>query len=277
MNIERIEYSRRDTTHRKASFMRDGQLTILDEFKPGSRSWVRQSMSLRIAESTKDRSLAARIIRERHYLAQWPVPPNTKMMSYLVSMRGLQSMESAGLVTIALLAGNCHAVTALRESGLEIHPCSVLTLVRMYRCDDMNHITAPDFTPEMLRRVVKGSPHPKSCPAHQSQQNGPCNCSPTVSLMEEWCRRKLNEKLYAIPRVLMTYADPANGHDGYTYASAGATFCGPGKNGKWCYLWALDDECKAGLVAYGEQVKARLITEGWSFIRNQFPVAPTLQ
>lgn len=211
------DLSREDTTWIKAAYL--AQLPL--DARPGSRAWIRQSLRLRVAESTSDRRLVADVVRRRHYLQRWPVPPKTLILSYLADLAGVEAgpAGAAGMVMIASLAGRYHALKAL-----DVHPCSALTLVRNYRADDMGPETAPDFMPQILRRVVKG-----------------CARSGLRPLAEEWTTRKCRaDGLYAAPRLLLTYADPSVGHDGGLYRGAGARYLGAGVGGRMLFAWSLD-------------------------------------
>lgn len=211
------DLSRRDTALLKASYL--AQLPL--DARPGSRAWVRQSLRLRVAESARDRALYSRIVRERHYLGRWPVPPQTLLLSYLADLAGVEAgpAGAAGMVMVALLAGQYHVLKAL-----DVHPCSALTMVRSWRADDLQPEVAPDLMPQVLRRVVGG-----------------CRRSGLRPLGEEWTARKCREGgLWAVPRLLVTYADPGVGHDGGLYRGAGARFCGPGSQGRLLFAWALD-------------------------------------
>lgn len=210
------DLSREDTTRIKASYL--AQLPL--DARPGSRAWVRQSLRLRVAESTPDRRLVADVVRRRHYLQRWPVPPKTLILSYLATLAGVEAgpAGTGGMVMIALLAGQYHALKAL-----DVHPCSALQLVRNYRADDMGPDVAPDFMPQILRRVVSG-----------------CRRSGLRPLAEEWTTRKCRaDGLYAAPRLLLTYADPGVGHDGGLYRGAGARYLGAGAQGRLLFGWPL--------------------------------------
>lgn len=119
-----IDYSREDTTHRKVAYL--AQLPL--GAQPGSRAWVRQSLRLRVAETTRDRTAVAQIVRHSHYLRRWPVPPKTLILSYLADLGA--GVGPAAVAMVALLAAQCHAARAL-----DVHPCSVLTLVRNWRAE----------------------------------------------------------------------------------------------------------------------------------------------
>jgi hypothetical protein len=217
-----VDVSRRDTTRAKA-YALVGQLPL--GIEPGRRGWVHRMMSLRIAESRRDRHAAAHIIRRCHYLARWPCPARTLMLSYLAD---LGTPHVAGLATVALLPGQFHVARALAVKQYE-----TLSLVRVWRADDLSPDLAPNFTATMLRRVIR-------------------------RLRSDWCKLKLREGgLRAPPRLLITYADPTLGHDGALYASAGATFCGHGKRGKFLFAWALVEELGEPLHAFGRQVAER--------------------
>jgi hypothetical protein len=118
--------------------------------------------------------------------------------------------------------------------ALSVHPCEVLTLVRLWRADDLGPDVAPDMTPEILRRLVKG-----------------CRRSQLPALADIWRATKLRPGgLRAVPRLLMTYADPSVGHDGATYLAAGASALGPGPSGKLAFCWALDPDLKLPLRSW---------------------------
>ena len=210
------DLSRRETALQRTAYL--AQLPL--EARPGSRAWVRQALRLRVAERTADRALVADVVRRRHYLGRWPAPPRTLILSYLADLAGVEAgaAGAAGMVMIALLAGQYHALKAL-----DVHPCSALTLVRSWRACDLGPDTAPDFMPQVLRRVVGG-----------------CRRSGLRPLAEEWQARKCREGgLYAVPRLLLTYADPALGHDGGLYRGAGARYLGPGAQGRLLFGWPL--------------------------------------
>lgn len=162
------------------------------------------------------------------YLGRWPVPPRTLILSYLADLAGVEAgpAGAAAVVMVALLAGQFHALKAL-----EVHPCSALTMVRSWRACDLGPGVAPDFMPQVLRRVVGG-----------------CRRSGLRPLAEEWSARKCRaDGLYAVPRLLLTYADPALGHDGGLYRGAGGRFLGPGAGGRLLFGWALDEALAAPL------------------------------
>lgn len=228
------DLSRRDTTLVKSRYLE--QLPVGAVI--GSRAWVRSTLRLRIAESRADRHLVADIVRHRHCHGAWPCPPRTLILSYVAGLDGVEGSAGAGgLVMVALLPGQYHVTRALGLGQLE-----VLTLVRMWRADDLVPAIAPDFTPEMLRRVVRGER----------------NRGPLRGVREEWIARKCRVNgLRAAPRLLATYADPARGHDGATYTAAGATFCGRSSGGKFMFAWALDPALRPQLVELGRAVEER--------------------
>ncbi len=220
-----VAVSRRDTTLIKSRAL--GQLPL--GFEPGRRRWVHSALHLRVAESAHDRKLAADIVRRRHYAARWPCRPRTLILSYLAD---LGNGEAAAMVMIALLPGQYHVTRALGLRQFE-----VLTMVRSWRADDLGPGVAPDFMPEVVRRVVK-------------------------RVRADWCARKLRPGgLRAEPRLLATYADPAFGHDGGLYSGARATYCGPSASGKLLFAWGLDDEVRGRLTELGAAVTERLARE----------------
>ena len=207
-----IDTSRVNTTHRKVNYL--AQLPL--GAQPGSRAWVRQALRIRVADGRRDAAAVGQIVRKAHYLRRWPCPPRTLILSYLADLGG---EGAAALAMVALLPSQCHAIRAL-----DVHPCSVLTLCRNWRADDLGPATAPDLMPLILRRVVGG---------HMRSGLRP--------LAVEWSARKCRtDGLFAVPRLLVSYADPSVGHDGGLYRGAGASFCGPGSQGRLLFAWALD-------------------------------------
>ena len=219
--------SRRDTSARKVAYLQP-QLPL----GVGRAAWTRRVLHLRVAESRADRGLVATVVRERHYLQAWPTRPRTLILSYLADLVGVERgpAGAAGMAMVALLPGRYHVLSALDVAQHE-----ALSLVRLWRADDLGPQLAPDLTPELLRRVIRGE-----------RGRGPLRC-----LREEWVARKCREGgLRAAPRLLLTYADPAQGHDGATYLAAGATGCGPGAGGKLLFAWALDPRLQQPLQAW---------------------------
>lgn len=214
--------SRRDTTWAKATHLR--ALPLFD--RPGTRGWVHRALTLRVAESRRDVREVSRIVLERHYLRRRATPPRTLVLSYLASLGGAGS--AAAMCQVALLPSNLAQLLA----QLGLHPCSVLTLTRCWRADDLGPEVAPDLMPEVLRRAVK-------------------------RLAADWIERKCSDRLRAEPRLLVTYADPALGHDGGLYAGAGAVPLGVARSGKLLHGWALDPSLREPLRVYGRAVTTR--------------------
>lgn len=237
MMLGASDLSRQDTTLWKARYLA-AQLPL--DARLGSRPWVHRALQLRVAEMRQDRALVARIVRGRHYLGRWPCPPRTLILSYLADLAGVRQVGGAGAAAcamVALLPGQIHAARAL-----DVHPCSVLQLVRNWRADDLGPAVTPDLMPEVLRRIVRGD-----------RRRGPLR-----PLAEEWSARKLRAGgLWAVPRLLVSYADPAVGHDGGLYRGAGATYCGPGAQGRLLWAWALDLALREPLRALGQAVEER--------------------
>jgi len=266
-----LDYSRRDTEHGFHRYV----LSWGFDGVPGSRGWIHRAMRLRVAERRADRDLAAEIVKTRHYLAGWPARPRTKILTVLASLDGVTehpSTGAAGLVMITLQPQQYHVARAL-----DLHQCEVLTLSRMWRASDLVPGVAPDFTPELLRRVVRGerctschhaaADHLETdCGGQGRDRSGRARCACSslrvrgvADLGREWTARKVDgERLRARPRLLATYADPALGHDGATYLAAGATACGPARNGKLLFAWALDDALREPLRQLGAAAAERL-------------------
>jgi hypothetical protein len=209
LRLALVEHSQRDTTAKKACHL--VQLPL----GAGKRGWVHRALGMRIAESRSDRALVAEIVRERHYLQRWPAKPRTLILSYLADLGG---EGAAAMAMIALLPTNFGALLP----ALDLHPCQVLQLVRCWRADDLGPLVAPDLMPEVLRRIVR-------------------------RLSADWSALKC-QNLAARPRLLVTFADPAVGHDGALYVGAGASALGG--SGKPAFAWALDPLLKPSLRQY---------------------------
>lgn len=214
--------SRRDTTLRKTAYL-GAQLPL----GVGTQAWTRHALTLRVAETASDRALAADIIRRRHYLGRWPTPPRTLILTYLAGLAGYSG--AAALVTVAMLPGNYLAAQALGVAQYE-----TLQLVRTWRADDLTPSVAPNLTPEVLRRVIRGE-----------RRRGPLR-----DLATEWTDRK-GANLRARPRLLVTHADPAVGHDGALYLAAGAVSLGSVPGGKLRFAWGLDATTHEDLRRFG--------------------------
>ena len=216
IELHDIGTSRRDTTWAKTR-----HLLALPMFeRAGTRGWVHRSLRLWIATSRRDVREVSTILLERHYLRRRATPPRTLTINYLAALDG---GEGAGaLAQIALLPSNLGPLR--RELGL--HACEVLTLTRLWRADDLTPDVAPDLTPEVVRRVVR-------------------------RLAADWAERK-SANLKTRPRLLVSYCDPAHGHDGATYTSAGAVSMGPTRGGKLLFAWALDPLLRESLRVYAQ-------------------------
>lgn len=213
MMLPSNQTSRQDTTWAKHAHLRQLPLAV----EPGSRRWVRDNLSIRVADSRADRAEVADIIRTRHYLRTWPAPPKTLLLSYIASLGG---DGAAAAVMIGLLPTNYGPVL----QALDLHQAEVLQLVRCWRADDLGAKVAPDLMPLVLRRTVR-------------------------RLAADWADRKC-ANLVARPRLLVTYADPSVGHDGRLYEGAGAVALGRGSGGKLMFAWALDDTLRDPLRQY---------------------------
>jgi hypothetical protein len=146
---DRSESSRRQTTLEQLAYLP----ATLPLFAPiGSRRWTRHGLQLRVAESQADRSTYSRIVRTLHYLGRWPVPPRTKTLAFLSDLAGVkhQPGTAASMVMVALLPAHFPV-----RQALDVHPCSILSLVRMWRADDLGPAVAPDLAAATLRRVMR--------------------------------------------------------------------------------------------------------------------------
>lgn len=206
------------------------------EIAPMTRGDVRRRLELRVAESRADVAMVGHVWRERHYLRRSPVPPRVKVLHVAGQLAGVApgGPGCSVAVTVALLSSTKSLPFQLVCQALDVHPCSVLELVRCWRDDRLTPEVAPDLMPLVLRRLVAGG-------------NG------LEPLRAAWDSRKLGEGLTAPARVLLTYADPGVGHDGGLYRGAGGVLVGQTKNGKLCFAWALDGALRDGLKALSER------------------------
>jgi hypothetical protein len=221
--------SQRDTTLRKSVCL--AQLPLGAQL--GRRAWVHRELRVRVAEHERERRYAAGIVRRHHYLGRWAVRPRTKILWYVAD---LATATGVGIAMVVLQPGQRTVARAL-----ELHQCEVLEIARVWRSDDLGPAVAPDLTPEMVRRIVRGE-----------RGRGPL-----LPIRDEWSARKLDDRLRAVPRLLVAWADPAVGHDGALYTAAGASFCGLGKGGKLLFAWGLDKEAWERLRRYAAAVAER--------------------
>lgn len=227
--------SRQHTTHLPP------QLELAPAHSPLTRAEVHRCLELRVARDA-DASMARHIWMHRHYLTRWPVGPRTMLLTYVGDLRGVDPGPAgcAVAVAIALQSGSrARPFVAIRQA-LDLHPCCILELVRSWRADHLEPTVAPDLMPFTLRRLVKGG-------------NG------VQSLAQEWTARKVTGSLEALPRVLITYADPGVGHDGGLYLGAGALPIGTCSNGKLAFAWPLDLTLAPALKAWSAALTERII------------------
>ncbi|HAN91883.1 MAG TPA: hypothetical protein DCQ33_07360 [Nitrospira sp.] len=78
------DLSRRDTTALKTAHL--VQLPLGASL--GSRGWVRRNLTIRIAESRKDRAEVSDIVMRRPYLKRRAMHPRVLVLSYLGSIGG---------------------------------------------------------------------------------------------------------------------------------------------------------------------------------------------
>lgn len=93
------QVSRRRTTHEQAAPL--SQLPLGADL--GKRGWTHRALSIRVAESRKDRAEVATIIRTRHYLRAWPCRPKTLLLSYIGSLGGI---GAAAMVMVGMMPTN---------------------------------------------------------------------------------------------------------------------------------------------------------------------------
>ena len=147
-------------------------------------------------------------------------PPKTLILSYLAT---LGDAGAAASVTIAILPTNLGSLLSV----LGVHQAETLQLARSWRSDDLGPDVAPDLMPEVPRRVVK-------------------------RIAADWAEKKC-QNLEARPRLLVSFADPAMGHDGNLYTGAGAVPLG-GKS-KLLFAWPLSEDLRAPLRSYAARAR----------------------
>ena len=211
------DLSRRDTTAHKVAHLSQLPLGATLE----SRGWVHRALTIRVAESRRDRAEVAEAIKRRHYLRRWPVPPKTLLLSYIGSLGG---EGAAAVVMVGMMPVNLGGLLP----ALGVHQAEVLQLLRSWKADDLAVDTAPDFMPQVVRSVIKRA-------------------------AADWEARKC-ANLKARPRLLVSFADPSVGHAGGLYMGAGAVALG-GRS-KLLFCWPLDPALREPLRSYAARAGA---------------------
>lgn len=150
-------------------------------------------------------------------------PPRTIRLSYYLDLPALRPTPvpwyPAAAVTIryALPSG----IPA--ELGLE-SPMQALEVARNFLADDLRWPSVPDLAPAVLREVVR-----------------------RLRQGTDWAELVAGRVLWQ-PRWLLTFSDPAQGHDGGLYRGAGAMYLGRRAGGKEVWGWALEIAVREGAL-----------------------------
>lgn len=142
-------------------------------------------------------------------------------MSYIASIGGT---GAAAVAMVGIMPTNLGALLP----ALGVHQAETLQLLRSWRADDLGPDTTPDLMPQILRCIIK-------------------------RVAADWTNLKC-ANLKAKPRLLVSFADPAMGHDGNLYLGAGAVPL-DGRS-KLLFSWALDPELKVPQRAYAVRARA---------------------
>ncbi|WP_374713797.1 hypothetical protein, partial [Symbiobacterium terraclitae] len=94
-------------------------------------------------------------------------------------------------------------------------PLEALEVARNFLADDLRWPAVPDLAPAILREVVR------------RMRQG-----------DDWAEVVAGRVLWR-PRLLLSFSDPAQGHDGGLYRGAGAQYLGETAGGKGVWGWEL--------------------------------------
>lgn len=193
-------------------------------FNPQSRGQVHQVVRqwLRVARTAEERARVMRVWREVHYLGRGqadPIGVRQIRLSYYLDLPALRPAPISWYPAAAVTIRFCLPNGVPRELGLE-SPLQALEIARNYLADDLRYPAVPDLAPEILREVVRRT------------REG-----------TDWADL-VNGRVKRRPRWLLTFSDPAQGHDGGLYQGAGAVYLGRRAQGKEVWGWALSPEAR---------------------------------
>lgn len=188
-----------------------------------SRSEVHRQIrqGLRVADSDAERRRVTECWRRIHYLGDpdraartphWdPIGQRVIRLAYYLDLPALRPHPvpwwPAAAVTVRY-----SLVGAARKVGLA-SPLEALEIARVFVADDTRVL--PDFTPELVREVVR-------------RTRAQADWQATVAGRVKWQ-----------PKWLLSMSDPAQGHDGGLYRGAGAAYLGRLRQGKDLWGWRL--------------------------------------
>lgn len=193
---------------------------------PRSRGWVRGMVrqELRVAKTPVEKRRVMDVWRHVHYLGRGKggvFPPKTIRIHYYLDLPALRPLPHtwvpAAAVTIryALLTGGGSGWRdRLVDLGME-SPMQALEIARSFVADDLRYPAINDLSPSILREVVR-----------------------RMRTGTEW-QEIVAGRVQWRPVWLLSYSDPAVGHDGGVYRGAGAEFLGETSAKKQLWGWRL--------------------------------------
>jgi len=191
-------------------------------FDPKNRSEMRRVVRqwLRVARTPAEKRRVMDVWRYIHYLGKGGgavFPPRTIRLSYYLDLPALRPVPHpwypAACVTIRFaLPGGIPP-----ELGLD-SPMEALEIARNFLADDLRWPAVPDLAPEILREVVR-----------------------RMRVGTDWAEVVAGRVLWK-PRWLLSFSDPAVGHDGGLYRGAGALYLGTTVGGKEVWGWPLSQD-----------------------------------
>jgi len=188
-------------------------------FNPRSRGEVHRVVRqwLRVARTPAEKRRVMDVWRHIHYLGRGGgnvFPPRTIRLSYYLDLPALRPVPHpwypAAAVTIRFaLPGGVPADLGLKS------PLEALEIARCFVADDLRYPHVVDLGPEILREVVR------------RMRQG-----------DDWAEVVAGRVQWR-PRWLLSFSDPAVGHDGGLYRGAGARCLGETAGGKGVWGWEL--------------------------------------
>lgn len=194
---------------------------------PQSRGWVHQTVRqwLRVARTPAEIRRVMDVWRQVHYLGRpdrgphWdPIGRKQLRLHYYLDLPALRPEPTvwypAAALTVRFALRNGIPDSLGLSSSLQ-----ALEIARNFAADDIRSIR--DLSPEILREVVR-----------------------RLRAGTDW-QEMINGRVLWQPQWLLSFSDPAVGHDGGLYQGAGAVYLGTRAQGKQVWGWPLTDQAKA--------------------------------
>lgn len=214
--LPRWEGARHSTALQETAYLAGGGRLMFD---PHSRGQVHRVVRqwLRVARTPAEKRRVMDVWRHIHYLGRGGgnvFPPRTIRLSYYLDLPALRPVPHpwypAAAVTIRFaLPGGVPADLGLKS------PLEALEIARCFVADDLRYPHVVDLGPEILREVVR------------RMRQG-----------DDWAEVVAGRVQWR-PRWLLSFSDPAVGHDGGLYRGAGARCLGETAGGKGVWGWEL--------------------------------------